>query len=88
MVKTLRCRTNGVRLSRALQGYAAAIADGIRDEELRSHQGVENIDNACKGFIQIQKGGNFEKVFYDSPWRSDEQFVANCSRKVTEFGRL
>lgn len=80
----------GVRLFRAFQGDAAAsIAGGISDEPLRSTTGVEDIlevfDNAHKALMDIQKDGNFEKVFYVNSRRGDEQYIADFSRKFTEF---
>lgn len=56
------------------------LVDSIRDQDLRSNMGVDNIlaifNMSYRDFLQIEKGGNFEKVFFDTPRKSDEQYVA------------
>lgn len=44
-------------------------------------------DIVYRGFLEIEKDSKFEKVFYDTPRKSDEQYIAHCARKPEESPR-
>lgn len=76
------CADKGVRLFRSFLGEAARPTSATK-ACAASDKGVDAMLAlfAYKGFRHIEKDGNFEKVFDDTPREGDGQYIAHCFRE-------